>query len=110
MDNIDVRLVTLLQESGRISQNELAHAVGLSAPAVAERLRKLEDRGVIRQYTALVDPRRIGLETDVMVAGELDRLPEYQNIAVNVDRLFAFEATLKGEHVRSSLGRDSRSM
>jgi hypothetical protein len=51
------------------------------------------------------EPRRIDLETDVMFAGDLDRLPEYQNIAVDVDRLFSFDATLKGEHVRSSLGR-----
>src|SRR5690606_18132881 len=62
MDAIDVRLVSLLQGSGRISQNELAHAVGLSAPAVAERIRKLEDRGVIEQYTAIVDPHAIGLD------------------------------------------------
>ena len=51
------------------------------------------------------EPRRIDLETDVMVAGNIDRLPQYQNVPVNVDRLFAFEATLKGEYMRSSLGK-----
>lgn len=51
------------------------------------------------------EPRRVDLETDAMFAGNLDRLPQYQNIQVNVDRLFAFDATLKGENVRSSLGR-----
>ena len=51
------------------------------------------------------EPRRVDLETDVMFAADIDRLPHYQNIAVDVDRLFAFEATVKGEHVRSSLGR-----
>jgi hypothetical protein len=51
------------------------------------------------------EPRRIELETDAMFAGKLDRLPQYQNIAVDVDRLFAFEATLKGRNIRSSLGR-----
>ena len=51
------------------------------------------------------EPRRVDLETNVMVAGNLDRLPQYQNVAVNVDRLFAFDATLKGRYVRSSLGR-----
>lgn len=68
MDAIDVRLVSLLQASGRVSQNELAHAVGLSAPAVAERIRKLEDRGVIRQYTAIVDPRTIGMDVTAFVS------------------------------------------
>ncbi|MDR0788256.1 MAG: Lrp/AsnC family transcriptional regulator [Gemmatimonadota bacterium] len=68
MDGIDVRLVSLLQGSGRISQNELAQAVGLSAPAVAERIRKLEDRGVIRRYAAIVDPRALGLDVTAFIA------------------------------------------
>lgn len=51
------------------------------------------------------EPRRIEVETGVMLAGNLDRLPQYQNVEVDVDRLFAFDATLKGEDVRSSLGR-----
>jgi hypothetical protein len=51
------------------------------------------------------EPRRIDLETDAMFGGNLDRLPQYQNIEVDVDRLFAAEATLKGSNIRSSLGR-----
>jgi hypothetical protein len=51
------------------------------------------------------EPRRIDLEAGVMHAGNLDRLPQYQNIAIDVDRLFAFDATVKGRNVRSSLGR-----
>ncbi|MBA2303014.1 MAG: PD40 domain-containing protein, partial [Acidobacteria bacterium] len=51
------------------------------------------------------EPRRVELETDAMFAGNLDRLPQYQNVEVDVDRLFAFEGTLKGRNIRSSLGR-----
>lgn len=61
-DKVDARLVALLQENGRIAQNDLARAVGLSAPAVAERLRKLEERGLVRGYTALLDARLLGLD------------------------------------------------
>jgi hypothetical protein len=62
--------------------------------------------GVGRHWTLLYDePRRIELDTDAMFAGNLDRLPQYQNIAVDVDRLFAFDATLRGRDIRSSLGR-----
>lgn len=60
IDRIDTELLELLQENGRISQHDLARAVGLSAPAVAERLRKLEDRGILKQYTAVLDPKRLG--------------------------------------------------
>jgi Lrp/AsnC family transcriptional regulator, leucine-responsive regulatory protein len=62
LDRIDTQLLALLQENGRISQHDLAKAVGLSAPAVAERLRKLEERGVIRQFTALLNAKLLGLD------------------------------------------------
>lgn len=62
MDQVDLRLLELLQQNGRISQQDLAKAVGLSAPAVGERLRKLEERRVIQQYTAVLNPAQLGLD------------------------------------------------
>lgn len=59
-DRIDLQMLAILQEHGRVSQYDLARAVGLSAPAVGERLRKLEERGAIQQYTALLDPAQLG--------------------------------------------------
>jgi Lrp/AsnC family leucine-responsive transcriptional regulator len=59
-DAVDLQLLGLLQENGRMSQNDLAKSVGLSAPAVGERLRKLEERGVIRRYAAVLDPQKLG--------------------------------------------------
>ena len=85
MDAIDVRLVSLLQASGRVSQNELAHAVGLSAPAVAERIRKLEDRGVIRQYTAVVDPRTIGMDVTAFVSVVINGSRYYNGFTQKVE-------------------------
>ena len=68
--------------------------------------RKGYSAGVGYHRTLLFDePRRIDLETDAIVAGNLDRLPQYQNVVVDIDRLFAFEATLKGQDIRSSLGK-----
>ncbi|HEX6926215.1 MAG TPA: Lrp/AsnC family transcriptional regulator [Longimicrobiaceae bacterium] len=62
IDKVDLQILELLQENGRISQHDLAKAVGLSAPAIGERLRKLEEREIIRQFTAVLDPRRLGLD------------------------------------------------
>ncbi len=59
-DEVDLQLLVLLQENGRVSQNDLAKSVGLSAPAVGERLRKLEERGVIRRFAAVLDPQALG--------------------------------------------------
>ena len=56
-DDIDQRLINALMADSRLSLKALAQVSGLSAPSVAERLRKLEERGVIRGYTLDVDPR-----------------------------------------------------
>lgn len=67
MDAIDRRLVDLLQANGRATQLELARAVGLSQPAVAERMKKLEERGVILGYTARVDAARLGRDITAFI-------------------------------------------
>ena len=67
LDDIDLRLLELLQENGRTSQHDLALAVGLSSPAVGERLRKLEERGIIRQFTAVADPKMLGRDVTAFI-------------------------------------------
>lgn len=61
MDATDRRIVELLSANGRLSYAELARQVGLSGPAVHERVGKLEATGVIRSYRAQVDPEAAGL-------------------------------------------------
>ncbi len=60
LDDIDLDLVERLQEDGRLSYRELGDQVGLSAPAVRDRVRRLEDRGVITGYRAMVDYSKVG--------------------------------------------------
>lgn len=60
LDPINRRLVAALQTDARLSTAELARRVSLSAPAVAERVRRLEESGVITGYHAEVDPRALG--------------------------------------------------
>lgn len=56
LDRIDRHILRLLREDGRMSHTAIAKAVGLSGPAVHERVRKLEQKGVISGYTAILDP------------------------------------------------------
>lgn len=60
LDDVSWKLLTLLQANGRLSYSELGRAVGLSAPAVAERVRRLEEAGIIMGYHASVSLERIG--------------------------------------------------
>lgn len=60
LDATNLRLLAELQADARLSQAELGRRVGLSPPAVAERLARLERDGVITGYRAMVDPRALG--------------------------------------------------
>jgi Lrp/AsnC family leucine-responsive transcriptional regulator len=61
-DDIDLKIVEALQRDGRASYAELARAVSMSPSAVTERVRRLEESGVIAGYSAVVDPDRLGLD------------------------------------------------
>jgi Lrp/AsnC family transcriptional regulator, leucine-responsive regulatory protein len=61
LDETDVRILEALQRDGRAGYAELARTVSMSASAVTERVRRLEESGVIRGYAAVVDPERLGL-------------------------------------------------
>lgn len=88
LDEIDGRLLALLAADARASVAALAREVGLSAPSVAERLRRLEEAGVVTGYSVAVDPRALGLALGAWirirplpgqlrkVAALLDGLPE----------------------------------
>jgi len=76
MDALDHQLVNLLQRNGRATQLELSRAVGLSQPAVAERIRKLEERGVITGYTARVDASKLGKDITAFIGVSIEH-PKY---------------------------------
>lgn len=67
LDDIDRAILAELQVDGRVSFSELGRRVALSAPAVTERVRRLEAAGVITGYRAVVDPAAVGLTIEAIV-------------------------------------------
>ena len=67
MDRTDRSIVSALATDARMPLKQLAGVVGLSAPAVAERVKRLEEQGVIRGYTVVIDPRALGHTIHAMV-------------------------------------------
>lgn len=61
IDETDVHILDMLQSNARVTQSDIAKAVGLAPSAVLERLRKLEARGIVQEFTARVDPRAVDL-------------------------------------------------
>jgi Lrp/AsnC family transcriptional regulator, leucine-responsive regulatory protein len=61
INGIDIEIVKILQENARISNAEIARKVGLAPSAVFERVRKLEEKGIVRGYHAEIDPKAVEL-------------------------------------------------
>ena len=82
MDSIDRKIITALAGQARMSLKELAATVGMASPSVAERLKRLEERGVISGYTVIATPARIGYPFQAIV--RVNPLPGAMN---EVERL-----------------------
>jgi Lrp/AsnC family leucine-responsive transcriptional regulator len=67
LDGIDRRILALVQRDASLAQTEIAKRVGLSTAAVHERVKKLEASGVIRRWTAVVDPAAVGAQVTAFV-------------------------------------------
>ena len=74
LDDVDWHLLELLQEDGRLSYSELGRRVSLSGSAVTDRVRRLEERGVITGYRATVDTGKLGLPIEVLVRARVRSL------------------------------------
>src|SRR5437773_11230586 len=80
-DAMNLRILTELQQNPRLAMTELGRRVGLSSPAVAERVRRLEESGVIRGYRLDIDPAALGLPLSAYIRvrpnpGQLPRVSE----------------------------------
>jgi len=73
LDDIDKKILNILQENGRITNAQLAQEVGLSPPPMLERVKKLEKNGIIKQYVAKLDLAKVDKSTMVFVSLSLAR-------------------------------------
>lgn len=87
LDRIDRRILEELQRNARISNLELAEAVGLSPTPCARRVRRLEESGLIRAHVTLLDQQRLGLTLTAFISISMDRHTP--------DRFEAFETTVR---------------
>src|SRR5512147_576721 len=84
INNLDRQILTILQTNARTSNAEIARQVGLAPSAVFERIRKLEERGVIEGYAARVNPRAVGLPLLAYIFVRADEKPGEEDTARRV--------------------------
>lgn len=67
LDEINRRILVLLQEDGSITNAELARRIGLAPASTLERVRRMEQKGIIAKYVAVVDPEKVGMPITAFV-------------------------------------------
>ena len=92
MEEIDRKIVSLLTRNGRMSFTELARQAGLSVSAVHQRVRRLEQDGVIKGYVAVFDPEEIGLPLTAFVSIKPFDAAAPDDLPQRLEHLTAIEA------------------
>jgi Lrp/AsnC family leucine-responsive transcriptional regulator len=86
IDQTDLTLLGTLQKQGRKKRNELAEEVGLSLPAVSERMRKLEERGILQGIHAKLDSKLLGLDVAAFIFVSVESSNNYQEFLQAAER------------------------
>jgi Lrp/AsnC family transcriptional regulator, leucine-responsive regulatory protein len=87
LDEIDAKILDILQRKGRTRRNDLAEKVGLSLPSVSERLRKLEENGTITGYYATVDAKKLGRDITAFIFVTSDSSKHYSQLVEHANAL-----------------------
>ncbi|MBC7745196.1 MAG: Lrp/AsnC family transcriptional regulator [Flavobacterium sp.] len=98
VDKIDLKILKILQESGRITNLQLSSEVGLSPAPTLERVRKLENSGYIKSYHALVDEELLGLGIKTFIQVQLD-FHKNNTIQVFLEEIKAIKEVTECHHV-----------
>lgn len=114
IDDIDAQILELLQKDGRIKRSEIAEEVGLSLPAVSDRMRKLEKRGVITGYHAVVDQKRLHLDITAFIRVTVDRSSHFTDFVARATELEDVQevhsVTGEGSHILRVCTRNTTSL
>lgn len=114
IDEIDATIVRLLQEDGRIKRNAIADVVGLSLPSVSDRMRKLEERGVITGYHAVVDAKRVHFDITAFIRLMVESSAHYAEVveraAALPEVLEVHSITGEGSHILKVRTRNTTSL
>ena len=86
LDDIDVKTLQMLVANGRVSWAELAQNLGLSGPAAADRVRRLEERGIIQGYSATVNHEALGFGLTAFISVTLDKPAHREGFLSEVGR------------------------
>lgn len=112
LDEIDIKILEILQEKGRTKRNQIADLVNLSTPSVSERLQKLENNGYIEGYYAKLNRKKFNYDILVFIVVEMEKSKYYEELAEKVknhpDILECYSILGSGSHLMKAVAKDTQ--
>ncbi len=114
LDDLDIKVLRVLQKEGRTKRNELADAVGLSIPAISERLHKLEDRKIIEGYYTKLNRKAFGYDIMAYILVMMESSKHYKSLISHVEKLpqiLECHSVLgEGSHLLKAISKNTESL
>ncbi len=114
LDAIDIKILDRLQENARTKRNALAEEVGLSLPSLSDRLKKLEDNGIIEGYFTKVNRKIFGYDLMAFILVVMDSSKNYEKLSEKVlktpEILECHSILGEGSHILKALVKDTEAL
>ena len=114
IDNTDRKILELLQEDGRIAASHIADELDISIPTVTERIKKLQESGIIQGIHAVLDPKQLDLDVSALITVVSESSVNYQKFTDAAEQtpevVQCFSTTGKGSHTLLVVPRNSQTL
>lgn len=114
LDNLDLKILNILQEQGRIKRNAIAEQVGLSLPSLSERMKKLEEHKIIDSYYTKLNKKAFGFDIMAFITAVMDSSKNYEKFAAHVNEtpeiLECHSVLGDGSHILKAVVKDTSSL
>ena len=114
LDQVDRDILSILQKEGRASASYIADKIGMSIPAVTDRIKKLQETGVIMGFTSLLDHRKVGLDVSAFITVISESSSHYSDVVRETNNspeiIQCFTTTGNGSHVLLALVENTHSL
>lgn len=87
IDDLDIKILNMLQKNGRTKRNQIAEAVGLSLPSVSDRLHKLEEKGIIEGYYTKLNKKAFGYDIMAYILVMMESSKFYKTLITKVEKI-----------------------
>ena len=114
LDQVDRDILAMLQQDGRASASHIAQEIGMSIPAVTDRIKKLQESGVIMGFTALLDHRKMGRDVSAFITVISESSAHYSDVVIQANKtpeiVQCFTTTGNGSHVLLAVTENTTSL